>query len=181
MYGKISNTQIVICYLKSVANSKLVKEVKYRVNNIGVDYLISSGQLEQLIEDTNYSLPQVIASERPDRMASLILEGRVVIIVNRNTLRTCSTRSINRFSIDCWGQKFKIPICKFTKSNKANSFLHYNTTPRFIYCNYNVPSRTNSNRTTLCNSCIKKQCTISNNIWNYAYGDISWINQRIRN
>ena len=101
MYGKISNTQIVICYLKSIANSKLVKEVKYRVNNIGVDYLISSGQLEQLIEDTNYSLPQVIASERPDRMASLILEGRVVIIVNRNALCTCSTRSINRFSINC--------------------------------------------------------------------------------
>ena len=25
MYGKISNTQVVICYLKSIANSKLVK------------------------------------------------------------------------------------------------------------------------------------------------------------
>lgn len=101
MYGKISNTQVVICYLKSIANSKLVKEVKYRINNIGVDYLISSGQLEQLIEDTNYSLPQVIASERPDRMASLILEGRIVIIVNRNPLCTCSSRSSNRLSINC--------------------------------------------------------------------------------
>lgn len=164
MYGKISNTQVVICYLKSIANSKLVKEVKYRINNIGVDYLISSGQLEQLIEDTNYSLPQVIASERPDRMASLILEGRIVIIVNRNTLCTCSSRSSNRLSINCRRQKSKIPICKLAKGNKINSILHYNITTWFIYCNYNVPPRIDSNRTTLCNSRIKKQCTIPSNI-----------------
>lgn len=156
MYGKISNTQVVICYLKSIANSKLVKEVKYRVNNIGVDYLISSGQLEQLIEDTNYSLPQIIASERPDRMASLILEGRIVIIVNRNTICTCSTRSINRLPIYSRRQKLKISICKPTKNNKASSIFYNNITSRAIYCNYNVPPRTNSNRITFCNSCLKK-------------------------
>lgn len=85
--GDISHTQIAICYLKNVANENLVKEVRYRINNLGVDYLISSGQLEQLIEDTNYSLPQLLATERPDRASSHILEGRVVILVNRNSLR----------------------------------------------------------------------------------------------
>lgn len=57
-------------------------EVKYRINNLGIDYLTSSGQLEHLIEDTNYSLPQLISSERPDRVASYIMEGRVAILVN---------------------------------------------------------------------------------------------------
>lgn len=71
-----------ICYLKNVANEKLVEEVKNRINNLGIDYLISSGQLEQLIEDTSFSLPQLIASERPDRVASYILEGRVTILMN---------------------------------------------------------------------------------------------------
>lgn len=80
--GKISNTQVAICYLKNVVNDKLVKEVKYRLANLGIDYLISSGQLEQLIEDTNFSLPQLLSSERPDRVSSLILEGRVAILVN---------------------------------------------------------------------------------------------------
>lgn len=97
--GKISNTQVAICYLKNVANNKLVKEVKYRLNNLGIDYLISSGQLEQLIEDTNFSLPQLLSSERPDRVSSLILEGRVAILVNRHTLCISCTSSTHRFSI----------------------------------------------------------------------------------
>jgi len=78
-----------ICYLKNVANDDLISEVKYRINNLGLDYLVSSGQLEQFIEDKSYSLPQLISSERPDRIASYILEGRVAILVNRNSLCTC--------------------------------------------------------------------------------------------
>lgn len=56
--------------------------MKYRINNLGIDYLLSSGQLEQLIEDTNFSLPQFLSSERPDKVASYILEGRVAILVD---------------------------------------------------------------------------------------------------
>ncbi len=97
--GEISNTQIAICYLKNVANAELVKEVKYRIDNIGVDYLISSGQLEQLIEDTSFSVPQLISTERPDRAASYILEGRVVLLVNRNTLCSCCSCCFNRLFV----------------------------------------------------------------------------------
>ncbi len=80
--GKISNTQVAMCYLKNVANNNLIKEVRYRIDNIGIDYLLSSGQLEQLIEDTNFSVPQLLSTERPDRLSSYILEGRVAILVN---------------------------------------------------------------------------------------------------
>lgn len=81
--GKISKTSCAICYLKNVANSDLVAEVRYRINNLSIDYLISSGQLEQLIQDSDSpSLPQMIATERPDRTSSLLFDGRVAIIVN---------------------------------------------------------------------------------------------------
>lgn len=81
--GNLSNTKCAVCYMKNIANNELVSEVKYRLNNIDVDYLISSGQLEQLIEDNGkYSLPQLIATERPDKATNYLLEGRVVVIVN---------------------------------------------------------------------------------------------------
>lgn len=81
--GKISKTSCAICYLKNIANSDLVSEVKYRVNNLNIDYIISSGQLEQLIQDNgSSSLPQLISTERPDRASNMLFEGRVVIIVN---------------------------------------------------------------------------------------------------
>lgn len=99
--GEISHTQVAICYLKNVANASLVKEVRYRITNIGVDYLISSGQLEQMIEDTPFSIPQLISTERPDRASNYILEGRVIILVNRYTILpncTCSTNRLFIFS-----------------------------------------------------------------------------------
>lgn len=81
--GQITKTQVSIGYIKSLANEDLVAEVRYRINNLSVDYLISSGQLEQLIQDSPESLfPQMIATERPDKVSNFLLEGRVVIVVN---------------------------------------------------------------------------------------------------
>ena len=34
--GKVSKTKVAICYIKSIANSDLVAEVKYRMNNIDI-------------------------------------------------------------------------------------------------------------------------------------------------
>ena len=81
--GTITKTKCAICYINNLTNTDLVAEVKYRINNLSIDYLISSGQLEQLIIDNpNSSLPQLIATERPDKAAHYLLEGRVLVIVN---------------------------------------------------------------------------------------------------
>lgn len=81
--GTISKTNVAICYLKDIANNDLVAEVKYRVNNLDIDYMMSSGQLEQLIQDNGHSLfPQMLATERPDKASVHLFEGRVAILVN---------------------------------------------------------------------------------------------------
>ena len=80
--GKISKTNIAICYMENIANESLVNEVKYRINNLNVDTILSSGQLEQLIEDDDSLFPEIIATERPDKAVNHLLEGRVVVIVN---------------------------------------------------------------------------------------------------
>ena len=98
--GKISKTACAVCYMKNIANDDLVAEVKYRINNLNIDYLISSGQLEHLIVDNqNISLPQLIATERPDRVANYLLEGRVAIIINGNPYVLVTPRNILRFLI----------------------------------------------------------------------------------
>ena len=81
--GKVTKTKCAVCYMKDIANDDLVAEVKYRLNNLDIDTIISSGQLEQLIEDNSKcSLPQMLSTERPDKAANHILSGRVVVIVN---------------------------------------------------------------------------------------------------
>ena len=57
--------------------------MKYRVNNLDIDYIISSGQLESLIkENSKSSLPESLSTERPDTASTALLEGKVVVIVN---------------------------------------------------------------------------------------------------
>jgi spore germination protein KA len=81
--GKITKTKIAICYMKNITNNDLIAEVKFRINNLNVDYLFSSGQLEQLIQDSGNSMfPQILATERPDKAAINLLEGRVIVLVN---------------------------------------------------------------------------------------------------
>ena len=81
--GKITNTKIAVCYMNNIVSSDLVAEVKYRINNLCIDSLVSAGQLEQLIQDNSSNVfPQLVATERPDKSVYSLLEGRVVVIVN---------------------------------------------------------------------------------------------------
>lgn len=81
--GKITKTKCAICYIKDITNSDLMNEVKYRLNNLDIDSLLSAGELEQLIVDSNIlGIPQVLSTERPDKVSKYLLKGRVVVIVN---------------------------------------------------------------------------------------------------
>lgn len=83
--GKLSKTKCTVCYIKNIANSDLVAEVKYRMNNLEIDSLLSSGELEQLIEeDQNCSIPQILSTERPDKATKYLYGGRVVVLINGN-------------------------------------------------------------------------------------------------
>lgn len=81
--GKITKTIVSFCYMKNIANEDLVNEVRYRLSNIEVDSITTSGSLEQLIQDDSSVLfPQLFATERSDRACNNILAGRIVILVN---------------------------------------------------------------------------------------------------
>lgn len=83
--GKLSKTKCAICYIDNIANNDLVAEVKYRMSNLEIDSLLSSGELEQLIEENNNnSIPQVISTERPDKAAKYLYGGRVAVLISGN-------------------------------------------------------------------------------------------------
>lgn len=82
--GARSKMDVALMYLYDVVQPKLVAEVRRRITAIGdkIDFINDSGGLEQLIEDHPRALvPQVIATERPDRCAAFLNEGNVVVLV----------------------------------------------------------------------------------------------------
>jgi spore germination protein KA len=81
--GKQTKTSVCIAYLKGVVNTKLIDEIKLRLNRINTDAILESGYIEQFIEDSPYSIfPTIGNSEKPDAAAAKILEGRVAILVD---------------------------------------------------------------------------------------------------
>ena len=85
--GTMTKTKCAVCYMQNIANNDLISEVKYRINNLNVDSVLSSGQLEQLISDNNsLGLPKCISTERPDNAVQHLLEGRIVVILNGSPL-----------------------------------------------------------------------------------------------
>lgn len=83
--GKRGRMQCAVMYVQSIANEKLVEEVKRRLRGISVDYLSETGALMQLIVDHPYIwFPQSLSTERPDRVATSLTEGRVAILMEGN-------------------------------------------------------------------------------------------------
>ena len=83
--GSMSKTNCSVCYIRDITNSDLVSEVKYRLNNLEIESLQSTGQLEQLLEDPgSFGIPQIVSTERPDKCAKFLYQGRVVVLVNGN-------------------------------------------------------------------------------------------------
>ncbi|GLV14530.1 spore germination protein [Alicyclobacillus hesperidum] len=84
--GNLARTDVAIMYIHGVTNPKLVREVRRRISQIDVDFVLDSGMLEQFIEDRpSMLIPQVMATERPDRVAASLAEGYVALFVGNST------------------------------------------------------------------------------------------------
>lgn len=75
-------TSLCVMYLDGVVDRSNLSRLKARLDGINVDHVLSIGALAQLLEDRPFSLiPQCILTERPDRAASMLLEGQIVLVL----------------------------------------------------------------------------------------------------
>lgn len=81
--GKHSATNITIMYIDTIADNEIVDLVEKRINEINIDGIVDSfyvaGHLE---EHKNSMFRQIGNSEKPDVIASKLLEGKVAIFVD---------------------------------------------------------------------------------------------------
>ncbi len=81
--GRHTRTHVVLAYLERLVDEDVLAEVHRRLSRIEIDGVLESGYLEELIEDNPYSpFPTMEISERPDKVAAAILEGRIAIMTD---------------------------------------------------------------------------------------------------
>jgi len=88
--GTISKTPCALMYINGITNKALVAEARRRLKEIEVDYIFSSTDIEMLMEESSiFPLPQLLKTERPDRAAAQLSDGKVVIMVQGSPFVLC--------------------------------------------------------------------------------------------
>lgn len=79
--GRKSNTKLALVYMSSLANPDVVEQINKKIEAIDVDMVMSPGFIEEFIEPSHFSpFPQMLNTERPDRVMAHLMEGRVALV-----------------------------------------------------------------------------------------------------
>ncbi len=81
--GRRTKTNVCICYIESLVDKKVLKEVQRRISLIDIDGVLDTNYISEFIRDKKYSPYKTVGfTERPDVVAGKLLEGRIAIIMD---------------------------------------------------------------------------------------------------
>lgn len=79
--GRRASSSIYLLYVADVADDYVVQEVRERIEAVDIDGILEPGALAELITERTVSpFPLLLSTERPDKAASGLLSGKIVII-----------------------------------------------------------------------------------------------------
>ena len=109
--GTRSHTMTALVYMEDLIYPGLLDTIKQQMDAYEIDGIMDSGMLEQLTEKHWLSpFPQYQSTERPDRAASAVLEGRVVLVTDHSPTVLIFPSDYNSFfqTSDDWYNRFEI-------------------------------------------------------------------------
>ncbi|MFD0693465.1 spore germination protein [Paenibacillus sp. GCM10027628] len=81
--GTYTKNTIAILSLQGIVNDKILQEVHRRISNIPYEDIVDINYLEEWLTDNRITLfPLIETTERPDKVAGALLDGRVAIMLN---------------------------------------------------------------------------------------------------
>lgn len=96
--GLRSNTLMHLLYVEDLASEKLLESIKSRLASFEIDGVMDSGIVQQLSEEVWYSpFPQFQTTERPDRAAQELLNGRIVLICDNSPVALILPTTFHNF------------------------------------------------------------------------------------
>lgn len=96
--GVRSDTMTALVYMEELAYPGLLETIENRLKSFEIDGILESGMLEQLTEERWLSVfPQFQTTERPDRAAMEILDGRVILLCDNSPMALILPTTFNSF------------------------------------------------------------------------------------
>lgn len=85
--GRVSQTDVVICYMKGKVNDKMLKALRKKLDSVSINSLTMGQQslIDCLVPKQWFNpFPKVRYTERPDAAAASILEGSMVLMIDNS-------------------------------------------------------------------------------------------------
>ena len=82
--GEKSQTKLALLYMNSIALSKNVKETLEKIQKIKTDGVLDITYLKRYLKEKNTIFPTMMTTERPDKSAMALLEGKIVILLDNS-------------------------------------------------------------------------------------------------
>lgn len=96
--GQRSHTNVDLVYMEDLIHPSLLENIENRLKDFEIDGVGDSGIIEQLTEGNWYSpFPQFQTTQRPDRAAMAILEGRIVLLTDNSPVALIFPTGYNSF------------------------------------------------------------------------------------
>ena len=81
--GRLSKTDIALIYISNIADASIVNKIRETINKIDIDNLSTPAFIEEfLIENKHSIFPQIMYTQRPDRVAANLSDGRIALVVD---------------------------------------------------------------------------------------------------
>ncbi len=81
--GKVSKTDLALCYISNIANMDTVNKIREKIQAINIDNIPTPAFIEEyLIENPKSLFPQIMYTQRPDRISSNLSDGRIALVVD---------------------------------------------------------------------------------------------------
>ena len=96
--GRASCTRVALFYLDGAADPAAAAELGRRLDALDVEGLLSAGILEERLTDVPGSpFPQLLHTERPDRFAQYLMEGRMGLLIDGLPIGLCAPVTLADF------------------------------------------------------------------------------------
>jgi spore germination protein KA/spore germination protein len=100
--GERTKSHVAVLYIEDIANDTAVREIQKRIENIHIDGIGESGELQAFLLNNKLQLfPQIGLVERSDMAFHSLLEGKIIIFIDGSGIALLAPRTFTEFFYSC--------------------------------------------------------------------------------
>lgn len=81
--GRLSQTELALIYDEKLVDNEILEQVRLSLDQLDIEVLLAAGQLQNKLNKGRKGLfPTIMITERPDRIAFNIGQGKVVLLID---------------------------------------------------------------------------------------------------